>query len=355
MTAPPLISIIIPAFNQVEYCRQCLTTLAAATRPPYELILIDNGSTDGVAELFDSIEHAVVVHNPANLGFSKAINQGLERASGHPLLLNSDTLLPTGWLERLETTLFASDDIGAVGPMTNCAPGPQEIDSLELTSWQAINDYADELHRARSGRCSDTFRLVGFCMLIRDRVAKEVGLFDERFGTGNFEDDDYCLRIARAGYRLCIAEDCFVFHYGSRTFAGMGLTGDEFRSLIADNQQRLQEKWGRHVAEHSPHAHRSRQLNREARRAFKNGDAITAVRLLRDAIEAFPTLAVNHNDLGVILWQLGDKERAYHAFRRAVECDAEFLDARENLIIAAKESGREPEARALIDSREKPL
>lgn len=352
MITPPVVSIIIPAFNQVECCTQCLTTLAAATRTPYELILIDNGSTDGVAALFDSIEGAQVIHNTENLGFARAVNQGLERASGHPLLLNSDTLLPKGWLERLESALFASDDIGAVGPMTNCAPGPQQLDGLELSSWDAINAYADERHRAHAGQRSDTFRLVGFCMLIRDRVAREVGLFDDRFGTGNYEDDDYCLRIVRAGYRLCIAEDCFVFHYGSRTFAGMGLTGEAFRGLLADNLRRLERKWGRQAAEHSPQALRSRQLNREARIALERGDAVAAMRLLRDAIQAFPALAVNHSDLGAILWQLGEKERAYTAFQRAVEADRHFTDARENLLAAAKKMGREPEARALLDTTE---
>ena len=350
MNERPLISIIIPAFNQVEYCRQCLATLLTATRKPYELILIDNGSTDGVAELFDAMEGAVVVHNATNLGFAKAVNQGLERASGHPLLLNSDTLLPYGWLERLEDALFSADDLGAVGPMTNCAPGPQQIDGLELASWNAINAEAERLARERAGVRTDAYRLVGFCMLIRDAVAREIGPFDERFGTGNFEDDDYCLRIVRSGRRLCIAEDCFVYHYGGRTFAGMGMTPEDFSGLISANQQQLREKWGAQAAEHSEAAHQSRRINREARQAAEQGDAAGAIRLFKQAVELFPTLAVNHNDLGVILWGMGEKERAYAAFARAVELDPAFPDAQANLLQAAKESGREPEARALIDA-----
>jgi len=83
--------------------------------------------------------------------------------------------------------------------------------------------------------------VVGFCVLISRSVIEEIGGLDARFGLGNFEDDDFCLRAAIAGFRCVIASDCFVHHFGSRTFAGERIDRDR---LILDNWELFKEKWG---------------------------------------------------------------------------------------------------------------
>src|SRR5206468_1568627 len=90
----------------------------------------------------------------------------------------------------------------------------------------------------------DTHRLIGFCLLIRRAVIDAIGLLDERFRIGCFEDDDYCLRAVRAGWRAVIARDAFVHHYGGRTFLGSGV---DFAALMRENERRFREKWGREV------------------------------------------------------------------------------------------------------------
>jgi len=345
---PELVSIIIPAHNQLEYTRQCLETLRTNTRTPYQLILIDNGSTDGSAEHFDAVPDATVVHAETNLGFAKAVNLGLAHVQGHAVLLNNDTLLPRNWLEPLTAALRRSGDIGMVGPKTNYAPGPQQIDGLEFHALEEISAFALQLAESQRGRLTDTYRLVAFCVLIRDTVVKEVGVFDERFGLGNFEDDDYCLRVARAGYRLVIAEDAFVFHYGNRTFARLGVTNDAFQKSLAENQQRLFDKWGRQALEHTEQAHQARVLNRQARAVLEKGDAPEAIRLLKSAIETFPWLAVNYNDLGVALWHMGRPDEAFRAFAHAVRLDPSLPESRANLQDIAANVGRVPEAQNLL-------
>jgi glycosyltransferase involved in cell wall biosynthesis len=269
------ISIIIPAFNQLEYCRQCITSIRLATTRPYKLILVDNGSTDGVSEYFDSIKGATVVHAKENVGFAAGVNLGLAHCEGHSLLLNSDTLVPNGWLERLEATLLQSDDIGMVGPRSNCVSGSQLIDDLQFNEMDKINAYADARAKEHGGELRDVARLVGFCLLIRDKVVQEVGLLDEAYGTGNFEDDDYCLRVMRAGYRLCVAE----------------------------------------------------------------------------AIAAAPSYDLNYNDLGAVLWQVGEKARAYAEFQHALELNPNSADARENLLDAAKVLGKTDAAQRSVSWR----
>jgi GT2 family glycosyltransferase len=241
MTVP--VSIIIPAFNELHYCQQCLNTLLVHTRRPYKLILVDNGSTDGVGEFFDAIPDACVVHAGSNRGFAGGVNLGLAQADGHVVLLNSDTLTPSGWLERLERALLSDDRIGIVGPMSNSVSGDQKIEGLSFTSVEAINAFAGALEERNRGVVQETTRLVGFCLMIRDRVLRDVGFFDEDYGIGNYEDDDYCVRTLQAGYRLGIARDAFVFHYGGRTFLGMGLTDDKWRALMMANERHFLAKW----------------------------------------------------------------------------------------------------------------
>ncbi|MCX5758136.1 MAG: glycosyltransferase family 2 protein, partial [Candidatus Hydrogenedentes bacterium] len=190
-----LVSIIIPAFNQLHYCRQCVESIVANTDGPYRLILVDNGSTDGVREYFDSVSGAIALHAEQNLGFAGGVNLGLARAEGHVLLLNSDTLVPPGWLGRLVNALESSDGIGMVGPLSNCVSGSQQLDGLSFTSTDEVHAFAGDLAQRNAGRLRDVARLVGFCLLIREEAFKAVGIFDESYGIGNFEDDDYCLRV----------------------------------------------------------------------------------------------------------------------------------------------------------------
>jgi tetratricopeptide (TPR) repeat protein len=344
---PQLISIVIPAFNELHFCKQCVQTVLDYTRQPYELILVDNGSTDGVGEFFDSIPEAKVIHSGRNLGFAGGVNLGMRAAQGHVLLLNSDTLAPKHWLEPLETALLSSDDIGAVGPMSNFVSGEQWIPNLLFNSQDEINEYAQDLAIRNKGVLIETNRLVGFCMLIRDNVFKEVGYFDEAFGIGGYEDDDYGIRILKTGRRLCIAEDAFVFHYGSRTFVGMGITQAGMEGLLAANEKRLALKLGE--AETTEARERSLTLNVEAREAALAGDISKALHLLREAMRLSPSLADNYNDFGALLWAAERHEKAFEYFIRAVALNPQYPEARQNLGTAAKFLGRTKEAESLMN------
>ena len=325
-------SIVIPAFNQLDYCRQCVQSIQLAARGPYKLILVDNGSTDGVGEYFDSVPGATVVHTGQNLGFAGGTNRGLALAEGHVVLLNSDTLIPSGGLDRLVAALDLDPQVGLLGPRTNCASGPQQIDGLSFATMDDINRYADGLAADQSGRLRDVARLVGFCLVIRDSVFAELGPLDESFGIGNYEDDDYCLRAMRAGHRLCIAEDSFIFHYGSRTFAGMGLVEGAWKELIHRNEQIFAEKWRDLRPEERDDAFRAAaQCNREAASASARRDYKRAIELLLEGIKFAPAFAANHADLGEVLLALGEKTRARAQFERAIALEPGHAKATDGL------------------------
>lgn len=339
----PVVSIIIPAFNQLDYCKQCLHSLLAHTSEACKLILVDNGSDDGVGAFFDGIPGATVVHTGKNLGFAGGVNAGLAYCEGHALLLNSDTILPRDWLQPLLAVLERDDTAGLVGPRSNCVSGLQEIAALTLDSMNAINTFADKLRQEQAGIATPVERLVGFCLLIRDRCLTDIGFFDEQYGIGNFEDDDYCMRARRAGYSLLMAEDAFVFHYGSRTFQAMGLVDDAWRDLMDQNARLHAEKWGVTFALRSEALDEARGLNRHAAALLASGDALGALRTLREAIAAAPEWELNYNDLGVVLWHLGESDEARRYFEAALQRNAHYLAARENLDAlesAVRESGR---------------
>lgn len=346
MAAP--IDIVIPAFNQLHYCQQCVSTILQNTTRPYRLILVDNGSTDGVAAFFDSVPDATVIHHETNRGFAGGVNAGIAASTGDVLLLNSDTLVPKGWLEQLENALYRDPSIGIAGPMSNCVSGAQEIPGLDFANMEEIDAFAARHAQSHLGQWKPVERLVGFCMLIRRAVVNALGGFDESFGIGNFEDDDYCLRARRAGWQLAMAEDAFVFHYGNRTFAGMGIAGADWDDLMGRNQRYFIEKWTAAVQDDPERVAVSLAANREAQEAWRRGDAAEALRHFLRAIEAAPNFEINYNDFGAVLWELGERGRAYEQFARALRLRPKYVEARTNLLSAAAALDRMEDARALL-------
>lgn len=239
-----LTSIIIVTHNQLAYTRQCVDSIRLRTDEPYELVFVDNGSTDGTPEYLRSLGDVTVVVNDTNRGFPAAVNQGLQAARGnHLLLLNNDTVVTTGWLRRLLDALHADPQLGLVGPVSNNVSGEQCIEAgygqlNELDGWA--------WDRQRSAQCGEppaivpTDRLVGFCLLIKRRVLDEIGLLDERFGIGCFEDDDFCRRALAAGWGCAIVPTAFVHHFGSATFRGSGV---DLGDVLRRNQQAYDQKW----------------------------------------------------------------------------------------------------------------
>jgi len=251
----PPVSIIIPAFNQLSYCRLCVQSIFKNTDIPYNLHLIDNGSSDGVGQYFDTLKapNVFVYHTGKNLGFSGGNNVALKNIrSGHVLLLNSDTIVPPNWLSRMLNILEVDETIGMLAPMSNYAPGVQQIENLNFNNDDEMYSFAEKLFSDYGNQHYDVPRVIGFCCLIRDKAFQQIGLLDERFGIGTFEDDDYNKRIISAGYRLCLSKGCFVFHYGSKTFTGMGIVGSTYKQLIQKNSKLFREKWEKELPNNTP-------------------------------------------------------------------------------------------------------
>ena len=238
-----MVSIIILCHNQLQYTRQCLESLFANTsqiRSEFEVIVVNNGSTDGTKEYLKPYEddgRIRAIHNDYNAGFPKANNQAAAIAKGeHLCLLNNDTILTEGWLEKLLRCMRADHVIAAVGPWTNHSSGHQRTEP-------APNYRGPAELKSFAARFSDEEKyvdfLVFFCCLIRRDVWDEIGGLSEKMGRGTWEDNLFCYRLLEKGYKMKVCGNAYIHHYGSKSF---GQNDDpkklkEFASLMAKNQK----------------------------------------------------------------------------------------------------------------------
>ena len=241
---PRAVSIVILAINQLEHTRKCMASLFAHTRAPFEVIFVDNASTDGTAEFLASLRarhpNFKVITNRKNLGFAAGNNQGLAVAKGEILvLLNNDTIVTPGWIEGMTAVLDADASAGLVGPVSNRVSGPQQIQTNYADDGARL-EFATNWREQNAGQTQTVTRLVGFCLLFKRAVLDAIGGLDERFGSGNFEDDDFCLRAKFAGFGSRIARDVFIHHVGSQTFRGAKV---DYRQAMLRNWNLFRTKW----------------------------------------------------------------------------------------------------------------
>jgi GT2 family glycosyltransferase len=238
VSASDLTSIIIPNYNGLFYLEQCVGSIRTHTEQPYELIVVDSGSTDG-SDRFCITQGIDFVSIPNNPGFPSACNWGLKAASGSRLLLlNNDVIVTRHWLELLTQCLNSEPTVGMVGPVTNYASGRQQISE----PYTSLEDMTHRYNRADPSQWQESSRIIGMCLLLKREVMDRVGLLDERFNPGHYEDDDYCLRVRQAGYRLMIAGNVFVYHHGSASFGAQD--AQWLSELVQTNRAKFINKWG---------------------------------------------------------------------------------------------------------------
>lgn len=233
--------VIIPVFNAIERLEACLESLGRTVPPETQILLIDDASTDDrvlpflrswVAEANQYRHLRVHEHNQ---GFVVTANHGLQLADTDVVLLNSDTEVTRGWLNRLAACLDSDTSIATATPWSNNG----EIVSIpEFCVANPPPDNPDMFARVIASCGKPAYpkipTAVGFCMAIALRALKHVGLFDEvTFGRGYGEENDFCQRVEQAGFHNVLCDDAYVVHHGGASFGPLGLKPDE------DSMERL--------------------------------------------------------------------------------------------------------------------
>jgi GT2 family glycosyltransferase len=189
------------------------------THYPYQLIIIDNGSeteTQGyLRELSrDNKLRITLIRNEANLGYIKAVNQGLSIADAdYVCLFNNDVMVGEGWLGEMINIANSDTKIGIVNP---------DSDEECSNSENELLKYGTNNRLACRGQFIEIMGAMGFCMLIKKELITKVGFLDEVFGLGGYDDMDYSRRVWQAGYKCVKAQGAYVIHRVHSSFDSLG-------------------------------------------------------------------------------------------------------------------------------------
>ncbi len=233
--------IVIPVWNNLRLTADCVDSIAKNTSCPYRLIIIDNASDKETAEYLEGLKaeapaRIMVVRNSSNLGFVKAVNQGIKASSApYICIMNNDTLATKGWLEEMMAVMQSNQKIGILNPSSNTFGDipPSNV---------SIEDYALGLDLLK-GRVQELYACRGFCMLMRREAVERIGLFDEIYDLGYFEETDFSKRAERLGFGIARAMGAYVYHKEHATFDKL----EDTRRLFKRNEEIFFKKWGRPV------------------------------------------------------------------------------------------------------------
>jgi GT2 family glycosyltransferase len=250
----PLVSVIVPVYNQERFTAACLNSiLRELSTIPCELIVVDDGSTDGTAEYLSSCSGIRVVTHAKNQGFVSSVNDGAAVARGRYLhFLNNDTLVTPGWVSSLLRTFDLRDNVGAVGSQLRAPDGI--ISEAGALVWRDGN--AANFARGRSPMDPSVCfpREVDYCsgasLMVRADLFAELGGFSREFAPAYYEDVDLCFRLRAAGYRVMYTPESVVVHFEGGTSGQDTSSGIKRYQLI--NRKKFARKWEHQLVKHFP-------------------------------------------------------------------------------------------------------
>jgi GT2 family glycosyltransferase/glycosyltransferase involved in cell wall biosynthesis len=232
VSAPPhfVIDVVIPVYNAPDDVRICVESVLAHLRPDVRVVLIDDASPDPrIAPLFAELAQRghpqlTLLRNERNLGFTGTANRGMQLSRADVVLLNSDTIVSAGWLDAIMHCAATDPRIGTITPFSNNAEILSFPRFCENNPWPPGAD-PGPVHASIAAAAVPVYpdlpTGVGFCFYLRRAMLDDIGFFDaEAFGAGYGEENDLCLRAARAGWRNVLADNAFVVHTGEKSFAG---------------------------------------------------------------------------------------------------------------------------------------
>ena len=239
-------SIIILTYNNLDKTKDCIESIRKYTdKDSYEIIVVDNNSTDDTKLFLEEQDDIKVIFNEVNMGFPKGCNIGIANSEEtyDILLLNNDTIVTKNWLSNLKKCLYSDKKIGAVGAVSNNGANLQGVDFT-------YNDFDEMQNLALKNNISDVRKweekvcLIGYCLLIKREVMDKLKGLDEGYTPGYIEDNDLSLNIIKLGYKLMLCHDSFIHHYLGTSFRK---DEDKFNKIILKNRDYFEKKWNFNV------------------------------------------------------------------------------------------------------------
>jgi GT2 family glycosyltransferase len=255
----PHFSFVILCYNNWDTSKQAITSLIESLNPSYyqrgvEIIVVNNGSTDetafGSLQLQRTYKEQVqikILQNEENLGYPAGINSGLAHCNGEIItVLNNDLVFPENWFDGLIKTLGTDPTIGAVAPYLSYASGSQHV-GINCNSLEEMNEFAKFFMTRNKEKVIYVDRVIGACMVFKRSVIEIIGGNDLWYGIGNFDDDDWTMRLRIAGFNIALVGSSFVHHLGSVSFNKDPYL---FNNALLTNYQKFLKKWNIRTWDH---------------------------------------------------------------------------------------------------------
>lgn len=235
-------SIVIVSYNSCYLMQQCLNSIRKyCAKDAYEIIVVDNGSNDGVSAYLSSQKDITLVLNEKNVGFPKGCNIGIGHAGkkNDIFLLNNDTRMTHNALFWLRMGLYENAQVGATGSISNYCNLEQRVDVRFAMPDQYV-EYGKKVNVYMKKPYEEKNRLCGFALLIKRDALNKAGELDEIFTPGYYEDEDICLKIHALGYQLMLCHNSFIYHAGSQSFAKRS----DLEAIFARNHKIMKDRYG---------------------------------------------------------------------------------------------------------------
>lgn len=238
----PKAAIVILSYNLLDMTEKCIESIRRTTpESAREIIVVDNASADGSVEWLKKQADIKLLCNSENQGFPRGCNQGIALAQKNSdiFLLNNDTVMTNNALFWLRMGLYENEQNGSTGCVSNFVSNNQAIIENGKSEKEYL-EFAARMNVPMRKPYLNKVYLVGFALLIKRTVLDAIGVLDERFSPGNFEDNDICMRISLAGYRNVLCKNSFIIHWGSKSF---GKEPQKYSNLMHKNQILFFAKW----------------------------------------------------------------------------------------------------------------
>lgn len=253
--AEPLVSIIVLAHNKVEHTRRCLEGLLESSYRPFEIVAVDNGSTEPMPELFAEFgpraAAAGVAFRPTrleeNAGAVTGRNVALKDVRGETIVFLDNDIVPRtrSWMERLRAELDSDERMGIVGPKLIYPFPPFLIQfaggAVTPTGWVQFCGRGEPRDAPEWNSPRDVQCFISACWMMPRRLADELGPLDEQFNPLQFEDIDYCYRARAAGYRVRYLPSVEMYHFENVT--SDGTASIHYTYVTIKNGMKFKRKW----------------------------------------------------------------------------------------------------------------
>lgn len=241
MVQNPKVSIIIPVYNQYAFTMKCLRSIKENTKfEHYEIIIIDDCSTDETLNIQNCVENVRIIRNSQNKGFLKNCNYAVNYAKGDYIyLLNNDTQLLPLALDKLIEIFDCDEKVGAVGSKLVYPDGKLQSAGSRINKrgFASSNGHFQNPLDSRYNIIKEVDYCCGASLMIRKNVWQRLGGFDEYFAPAYFEETDLCLRIKKLGYKIIYQPSSEVVHYASQAYS------ENRFELMKINQKKFKKKW----------------------------------------------------------------------------------------------------------------